>query len=383
MKISDQDYQRIIDFLNNELDEQEENLFGEWLSKSDENRKAYEAIYRKMLLMRWSVQDQSVNAVDDMPEFKRKTVSRKRILTIVSIAASAVIILGLTFNFLFSTNESVEIETLEIAMIQPGELGAELILSNGQTLNIMNLSSSIVEKYISLIEMDSLQGLSYKSLAQSTNELVFNTLRVGRGYEFNILLSDGTRVWLNSDSELKYPIAFNGDKREVYLSGEAFFDVVGDEQKPFIVHAKGTKVEVLGTQFNVSCYAEQGYVATTLVEGSVDVKTENNHSVILPGEQASILTGSSEIKVNKVNTTIYTSWVNGVYEFENTQLEYIMAQLGRWYDVDIRFEREDVKNICFTGAIKKDKPFGFALDLIDRIADVEFKVVEDEIIISN
>lgn len=212
--------------------------------------------------------------------------------------------------------------------------------------------------------------LVYKPAETVPAEIKYNTLSVPRGGEYQLVLSDGTKVWVNAESSLRYPETF-GDTRELMLTGEAYFEVAKDPARPFIVHVGDNSVEVLGTHFNVSSY-EKDKLYTTLAEGKVKVSHDGQSVILNPNEQAIIEPGISGIEIREVDAFLYTSWINGRYEFRDTQLESIVAQLSRWYDVDIRFADDSLKHKRFAGVIYRDEELGFAIKIIERVANVRF-----------
>ncbi|RXQ91493.1 FecR family protein [Ancylomarina salipaludis] len=263
-----------------------------------------------------------------------------------------------------------------------GSKDAILTLADGIKVNLKDASEQLLsEKDGTQISKDSANNLVYLSQPTEKNELLYNTIDVPRGGEYSLTLSDGTKVWLNAETKLRYPVKFNGHKRDVYLTGEAYFEVAHNQHASFVVHTHDSKVKVLGTKFNVSGYDDQDFIVTTLIEGSVQINNLNRIEILKPGYQSTIIRGKDPIVIKEVDTNLYTSWVSGVYEFENVELEYIMTQLGRWYDVEFFFSGEEYKHIRFTGAFKKENSFEYALNMIERIADVDFAIKGKYIIV--
>ena len=264
---------------------------------------------------------------------------------------------------------------------------AVLKMADGSLVDLEeNKSIALSEVDGTKIYKDSANNISYQKNNVQASEaiqpkILYNTVIVPRGGEYQLTLTDGTKVILNSESELRYPTQFEKNKREVYLVGEAYFDVAHNKSAPFKVYSHDNTVEVLGTKFNVSAYEDQEFIATTLVEGSVQIEHLGNSEILEPGYQSMVVRGREEIDVKAVDVSIYTSWIHGVYEFENTELEYIMAQLSRWYNVRIFFEEEDYKGIRFTGAIKREDSFNFALEMIGKIADVDFAIKDGYVLV--
>ncbi|WP_461643539.1 FecR family protein [Labilibaculum euxinus] len=263
-----------------------------------------------------------------------------------------------------------------------GSKKAVLILNNGNAVNLEeNLDSVIAEVDGTLIQNDASNALTYKKSSSLQSKLIYNQINIPRGGEYSLTLADGTKVWLNSESSLKYPVQFIGEIRKVELTGEAYFEVAHNKSKPFIIESHGTEVKVLGTKFNVSAYNDEEDITTTLVEGSVQVSSLGNSELLEPGYQAVVKRGSNQFQVNKVNVDLYTSWINGVFQFKNQSLEEICHQLSRWYNVEFFFTENQYRNLRFAGAAKKDRSLDFTLEIIEKMADVKFAVKGDKIIV--
>ncbi|WP_320018603.1 FecR domain-containing protein [Labilibaculum manganireducens] len=263
-----------------------------------------------------------------------------------------------------------------------GSKKAVLILNNGNAMNLEeNLDSVIAEVDGTLIQNDGSNALTYKKSSSQQNKLIYNQINIPRGGEYSLTLADGTKVWLNSESSLKYPVQFIGEIRKVELTGEAYFEVAHNKSKPFIIESHGTEVKVLGTKFNVSAYNDEEDITTTLVEGSVQVSSLGNSELLEPGYQAVVKRGRSQFQVNKVNADLYTSWINGVFQFKNQSLEEICHQLSRWYNVEFFFTENQYRNLRFAGAAKKDKELDFTLEIIEKMADVKFAIKDNKVIV--
>lgn len=262
----------------------------------------------------------------------------------------------------------------------PGIKKAVLTLENGTK---MALGDGIEEEIVSgqgaRLKIDS-TGLVYKTgVAKDT--LKINKLFVPRKGEYNLTLSDGTRVFLNSDSRLVYPVAFGKDRREVVLQGEGYFDVAKDSTRPFFVKTDDLSVRVLGTAFNLKCYPGDTRVEATLVRGCVEVLDGNVEMLLSPGEQARFNRESGEMDKLQVNTALYTSWKDGLFIFERERLEDILTVLSRWYDVVIFYQRADVKDELFTGDLKKYDDIKEHLKMLEMTTDVKFEIHENTIIV--
>lgn len=196
-------------------------------------------------------------------------------------------------------------------------------------------------------------------------------------------LADGTVVYLNSATRLKYPVVFNEKERKVYLSGEAYFEVAKDAERPFLVEVANVEVKVYGTSFNVNSYRE-GNVQTVLVEGSVGVKVlaSGVESVIKPGQMAEFKQGNTGVEVREVDVTLYTDWKNGIFRFENQRLEDILTTLSNWYNVDVFYQTSSVKDLHFSGYMERYKEIDTILGAITLSTGVRFSIQGTTIVVS-
>lgn len=200
----------------------------------------------------------------------------------------------------------------------------------------------------------------------------YNTLVVPRGGEYMLELSDGTKVWLNSDSELRFPVTFVGDRRNVEIEGEAYFEVAKDEGKPFHVLANGADIKVLGTSFNVMTY--RGRTITTLVEGEVCLTYKDESVLMVPDRQAEVITETGKILMREVDARNFTLWKDGVFYFENAALETIAERLSQWYDVNIIFNDEALKQLRYSVEMKRYNNIQDLLTKIEKTQKVKFLI---------
>uniref|UniRef100_UPI0032171131 FecR family protein n=1 Tax=uncultured Draconibacterium sp. TaxID=1573823 RepID=UPI0032171131 len=204
-----------------------------------------------------------------------------------------------------------------------------------------------------------------------------------------VVLADGTHVWLNAESSIRYPSDFNGRNRTLKLKGEAFFDVTKDAENPFLVNVNNMQVKVLGTSFNVSAYPENSSIETTLVEGKVELLNRQGKKILdlNPGQMASYNLSGKKVLLSDVDTRFYSSWKEGKISFHNERLEPIMTKLERWYNVEFLFKNDEIKNYRFTGTILKHKPLFQVLEIIKLSSPINFQIIQkneekNEIILS-
>lgn len=282
------------------------------------------------------------------------------------------------------------------APVQPVELAvqAPVVENNKPVLTLAGGERIILTDSLKVSETDGtwVAGengeLVYTKQAEDTmvapQTLLYNRLEVPRGAEYFLTLADGSKIWLNSETVIRYPVNFTGKKREIYLEGEAFFKVAKDPERPFVVHAAETKVEVLGTEFNVRNYSEELEVATTLVNGSVRLTTEKqNRQVILePGEQGCIDKTTGKMGVQTVDTYLFTAWKDARFVFRNTRMEDLLNTLSRWYDLTIFYQNNAVKDIRFTGDMARMVDFRQLLGIIEANERIQFRIRDRAVTVS-
>lgn len=254
--------------------------------------------------------------------------------------------------------------------ILPGEKKAILTLDNGKVVDLKAAKDTqLKEEDGTAIQINS-SALNYKTSDQGAEveKKVYNKVEIPRGGEYSLTLSDGTKVYLNSMSSLRFPVQFAGSKRVVELQGEGYFEV-SKNGKPFIVKTQGTAVEVLGTTFNISAYEGESYQAT-LVTGSVKIHTQGNSYLLTPSEQACIAPETNKVTIQKVDTQLYTSWIQGKIYFKDQRLEDIMNTLGRWYDISVTYQNAGTKNLRFGCNVDRCKEITPFLDLLERTGKV-------------
>lgn len=266
-------------------------------------------------------------------------------------------------------------KTVVSAMITPGSPRAILKLEGGKQIDLSVLSQdTLLSHRGTSIQLNSDHSLLYPEQKNNRQEIIYNTIMVPRAGEYRLTLADGTRVWLNADSELKYPVDFPSGPRRVFLRGEAYFEVAKNEKQPFFVEVGGMEVKVLGTKFNINASRLDGSYQTTLVEGKVRVSNHRTAEslVLLPDQQSEMRDGHFCVK--EVDAQVYTAWREGKFYFESEPLEEIAAQLERWYDVQFFFTRESLRKDEFTGVIRKDYTADRILDIITKTTNVKFEI---------
>lgn len=263
------------------------------------------------------------------------------------------------------------------AVIAPGSSKATLKLANGETVRVSGDSMQIAGHAGNKITYAGGQ-LTYRT-EKAVTELVYNELEVPAGGECDILLEDGTQVWLNAASNLKYPVQFVGKERRVFLRGEAYFQVAKGT-RPFIVTTGKGDIRVLGTVFNVRAYTEEPQMAATLVEGKVRISDKQAQLELSPGEQG-IVTAAGQMEKHAVDIDEFIGWRKGIYVFKKQTLDNIMKDFERWYDVSVCFRNEELKKVAFTGNLKRYDNINAFLDILERTGDIKYDINGNTVII--
>jgi len=262
----------------------------------------------------------------------------------------------------------------------PGGNKATLTLANGSKIDVDSLKNGLFTAQPGAQVTKQGGKLSYDANAASkSTEISYNTLTTPKGGEYQLVLADGTKVWLNAASSLKFPTAFTGSERVVELTGEAYFDVKHNASQPFKVKTARETVQDIGTQFNINSYADENAVATTLVEGSVKIFTGTTQKVIEPGQQYLLKNnGLTEVR-NDVDTDEITAWKSGMFQFNNADMKTIMRQIGRWYNVDVEYQGE-VSNATYHGRISRNSKASDVLKILE-LSGMNFKIERSKIIV--
>ena len=315
---------------------------------------------------------------DKVQESLQQKVKRQHLFQLIRYAA--ILILPLSVLLLFWLHQEKELPPMNVAVV--GVMDSTdmhkvyLVLEGGTKVDLSTPHvDTIRQDDGQLLAVDTLGKLVYNTVQEEVEELSYHKIVVPRGGEYTVELNDGTRVRLNADSELRFPVKFVGNERKVFLKGEAYFEVERDTSRPFRVDVHGDAIiEVLGTEFNVNAYPENAEIFATLVLGKVrvaDLQTDST-VVLLPNQQAAL--SGAGINVKEVNPEDFISWINGRFYFEKMPLEEILIQLGRWYDLQVFWANEELKSYEFTGAIWRDNTIRQTLDMIEKTTDVCFTV---------
>ena len=301
----------------------------------------------------------------------------------IGLTAAAAVLLFVGIGLVWSHREqlrSVPPLTVKNEVVEPGRSKAMITLANGEKIVLGDKKQQLIGEDGTLLNLDS-AIVEYKG-KQKTPALVYNTIDIPIGGEYQLVLADGTKVWLNADSKLRFPVSFTAERREDYLVGEAYFEVAKDSAREFWVHAGAMDVKVLGTSFNVKAYERLETVATTLVEGSVEVACAGKSFQIVPGEQFVYDKNNRVMDVRMVDTESYVSWKDGYYKFRQTTLEEIMETLSVWYGLNVFYVNESAKQVEFTGKVRRYEDARMLLDKFEQTGDVVFDIKGNNVFIT-
>lgn len=297
-------------------------------------------------------------------------------------AAAIVLILSVGGVFYFSGDKK-QSEVFPVAKneVQVPGSRAVLILPDGRKVDLGNevLRSDLAQRDSLLLV--SARSLRYRDIDSPDTTEVFHTLEIPRGGEYLLTLSDSTIIYLNSESTLSFPVKFQGNERKVYLTGEAYFKVAKNAERPFIVAAGGLEVLVTGTTFGVRAYKDEKDIQTTLESGHVTVRVEGKSVKLVPNKQALFNKSTMGLEVRDVDVDLYLAWADGRLVYDNCPLEKILTDLGRWYNIDVFYSRDELREYNFSLNMKKHEEFTQVLELIGKTGEVQFEIKDNTVIV--
>ena len=374
----------IVKYLQGCISPEEKVMLDKWLEESSENREIYHRVQgrvnreERQRIIRKLNKRAAWERVDRNTKKYRHPILRR----CMKYAATIVLPLFMVGVGFYLIRDKEEIHPVaEMVKISPGVTKAELVLADGHkvVLGTETIDSLVSEEGVNIVKDGN--GVSYLGNKEE-GDLAYNIMRVPRGGEFKVRLQDGTLVYMNSETELKYPVRFVGKERRVYLSGEAYFEVQRDTTKPFIVVMNGNEVRVLGTEFNVRSYEDEKCQFTTLVAGKVLLTTHDHRCIeLLPNEQG-IVDPQGDIRKEQVDVALYTAWKDGNFVFRKQSLEHIMEIVERWYDLKVTFEDEWCKQVSFSGNVERYDDFCKLAEMLEATGSVKFRIKNNEIYVT-
>lgn len=362
-----------------------------WAARSESNRRLLETFMDQDKRDQALKEMRQYNAVSAWQQVQPKMkVGRSAGRRRMAAAAVIALLLGSAYlaHYKVSNRDKVVSSTTgpsRAGDVPPGGIKATLILANGSSLQLGNRKDSTFRQGASMVVQQPQGSIAYNPTAEKTETLQYNTLITPRGGEYSLVLADGTRVWLNAASSLRYPTAFAAGQRNVQLAGEAYFEVAPGLH-PFTVSVGQMEVKVLGTHFNVNAYPDETAVATTLLEGKVRVSygPDENHSLMIePGEQARLGRNGQISLVKDADVDEVMAWKNGLFVFHNDDLPSIMRRLARWYNVDVEYENGHIPAIHFTGAVRRQENISKILKMLELTGGTRYSIDGNRIIVTN
>lgn len=370
--------------LAGEATEEERREVSRWLDENERHRAVYKDIERVWHTTEYAGHwKKDTGMAWETLEQKYRSRRRKRWLRRGgSVAAAVVLLLGAGLLLFRGKEDVLPAEPVVAQTEQPSGTKTVLLLSSGQEVVLGGETDTIWENGTGIRTMGNTVSYEQGEGGADAGEVGCNELIVAAGGMNQLRLPDGTMVYLNSASRLKFPLRFRGEKREVTLEGEGYFEVTPDAEKPFVVHTPTVDVKVLGTSFNVMAYAADPRTEVTLVSGKVDVQVGESGEILHPEQQFVWNNSSREYEVKRVDVSAYTGWKEGILSFKAMPLEELCSRLSRWYDISFRFSGEDLKRLKFTGAVKKNYDIGYILTMLEAMTDVTFSRDEKQITVS-
>ncbi|WP_225035838.1 FecR family protein [Winogradskyella sp. SM1960] len=374
------EFKILIKKLNDTLSKKEEAIFDSWLNESDLHR-----VYFARMKNNYSKDIEDIDVEKAWKKLSTKLSDRNIKNSYWKYAVAAAIVLLISIPFLtrqLSSEKSLE-HQIVTSNIQPGSNKAILTLEDGTQMPLEK--DSKFSKGNMVVKGEK---VSYNTPVKDANvaEIRYNYLTIPRGGQYFVELSDGTQVWLNSESKIKYPVRFiEGKPRNIELVyGEAYFDVSPSSKHKgatFNVLTKSQEITVLGTEFNVKAYEDENTIFSTLVEGKVAVTSEFGEKLLNPGQQCAINIENNSLTVKNVDVAYETSWRNGYFMFDKESLGHMMKTLSRWYDVEVLFENENNRDIVFSGILNRSDNIEELLNNIKKTGEMDFKIDDKKIII--
>ncbi|WP_158605160.1 FecR family protein [Hanamia caeni] len=305
----------------------------------------------------------------------------------IRFAAAVVLILIISGIFYGAENRTNNQKTTALLLpskkaeaIVPGGNHARLIMADGTAIVLDSIQNGKIQQGSAIIsKQNGMLVYDGKMHANGAMPVTYNTLTTPRGGQYQVVLPDGSKVWLNASSSLRFPTAFIGKERNVELTGEAYFEVAKNKEKPFHVNVNGMQVEVLGTHFNINAYADENSIKTSLLEGSVKIKRGSVSGLLKPGQQGILDDNNNDLKINRADMDEVVAWKNGLFQFDGANIKTIMLEISRWYNMEIVYEG-NVPERSFVGKISRDAQLSDVLKILE-LSSVKFKVEGRKIIV--
>ena len=373
-------------YVSGNATEEERNEVERWMAESEEHgvlmEKFRSDVFLQEQLAEHDIFDVEV-AFKRFRKSKREKERRLLVYRVAGVAAVLLVVLGVAVYSWIRKETGPENMAQLVEVLSPGSSRATLILAGGREVHLNDSVHLEIKEQMAMIKVkgDEVYYSEDAEYADSSDlQPSINKVVTSRGGEYKLILSDGTKVWLNADSRFEFPSKFVGQERRVYVEGEVYFEVAKDVSHPFVVTTKQAKVRVLGTSFNVRAYPDEIY-RTTLLEGCVEVLYKKDVVKLQPHEQW-ILDGDVG-RVAPVNVRMAASWKNGSFAFDDEPLLNVFQELERWYDVHVFIANEEIREMKFTGIFPRYANMDKVLNIVELATGVSCKVSNRTIVISN
>ncbi len=330
------------------------------------------------MLMKEAKQEAPVHSIES------GSVKKKRKVYYAAAAAIIICMISVGTYYLLRPEYQNQIGSTQNSKIDkndvnPGENKAVLTLADGSSIILdSNRNGTLATQgNTKILKLNGM--VSYNNLSKKNNTVLYNTISTPRGGQYQLMLSDGSKVWLNAASSLRFPASFSGKERKVELLGEAYFEVAKNAAMPFKVKTNGMEVEVLGTHFNINSYEDESAIRTTLLEGSIKINKHGTSSLLKPGEQA-LLNKKGEIKIiNHADVEEAIAWKEGKFQFDKADIHAVMRQIARWYDVDVAYQGSVSSH--FGGTISRNVNLSQVLNMLHLTGEVKFEIKDRKVMV--
>ena len=378
MTVQDKHITRIADLIVAELTEKIDDTgrreLENWKHETPEHLRLYNLYQSTDFVARKFEFIKEYSAIEAYQEFAGRVVQakrRKRTWVLYRSVAAAVLLLFLLGGSFYFFHDVKDESISFVQKIQPGSYKAILTEPDGTKIDISDTT------FLAFIQKE---AISRKSEDEVT-EVLYHTITIPRGGEYDLLLSDGSRLRMNSESEVRVPVTFEKGQREVFMKGEIYFDIVRDSLAPFVVHTRQGDIRVLGTSFNVRDYQDEDFLETTLVDGKVAFERKGDCSYLKPGEQLRLNKKNGKTTVEAVDVLLYCSWKDGRFAFEKQRLEEIMNTIAQWYNIEVFYESSSVKDILFTGNIKRYSDLDQVVNMLKLINKIDIDIKDRNVFV--
>jgi transmembrane sensor len=366
----------IAQFIQEDISEEEEYELESWMLTSERNVLIFEDVTDEdhvAEFLQWYATVDTERSLKVMKQRIKFKSSRTVLFWRYAAAASIIALLGLGTYLLWPREipGKPPIEIVSNADIAPGGLSATLTLANGQKINLNHIQDTNINSSVHIEH-----GIAVYTNAGTEPEE--NEISIPRKGFYQLVLPDGSKVWINSSSSIRYPTRFTGKERRVSVTGETYFEVAKDHAHPFIVHVNGVDITAVGTAFNINAYENEAGMKITLTEGKINIDDATQHAAMEPGQQIFVRGGQWQFMQADASTV--TAWTKNQFKLKNTKIEEVMRMAERWYDAQVIYEDQITDH--FTGTIDRNVPISHLLKLLAATGQVHFRIAADSIIVT-